>query len=202
MFTGIVEHLATVVSIAKPPEKTASIHLNLGKTGKGVRPGDSVCINGVCLTATGKRGSIISFDIIQETIRVTNLGELVKGSKVNVERSLLLSDRIGGHFVTGHVDGTGKIAGQEQMADGSAKTWIESGPGLASMMVPKGPVAVDGISLTLVDVKENSFSVCLIPHTLSTTNLAYKTKGALVNIETDIVGKYVKKSMEDMSHRF
>ncbi len=202
MFAGIVEHLATVVSIASPPRKTASMKLNLGKSGKGVRPGDSVCINGVCLTATGKRGGIISFDVIQETLRVTNLGELVKGSKVNVERSLLHSDRIGGHFVTGHVDGTGKIAGVEQMADGSVKTWIESGTGLASMMIPKGSVAVDGISLTLVDVKEDSFSVCLIPHTLSTTGLAYKTKGATVNIEVDIIGKYVRKSIEQMNHRF
>ncbi len=202
MFAGIVEHLATVISIAEAPGKTASIKLNLGKSGKGVRPGDSVCINGVCLTATGKRGGIISFDVIQETLRVTNLGELIKGSKVNVERSLLLSDRIGGHFVTGHVDGTGKIAGLEQMADGSVKTWIESATGLASMMIPKGSVAVDGISLTLVDVKEDSFSVCLIPHTLSTTNLAYKTKGATVNIEVDMIGKYVRKSMEEIKNRF
>ncbi len=202
MFAGIVEHLATVVSIAKPPGKTASIQLNLGKSGKSVRLGDSVCINGVCLTATGKRAGIISFDLIEETLRVTNLGELAKGSKVNVERSLLLSDRIGGHFVTGHVDGTGKIAGLEQMADGSVKALIESGTGLASMMIPKGSVAVDGISLTLVDVKEDSFSVCLIPHTLSTTNLGHKAKGATVNVEVDMIGKYVRRSMEEMKNRF
>lgn len=201
MFAGIVEHLATVISIAKPTRKAASIQLSLGKSGKGVKPGDSVCINGVCLTATRKRGSIISFDVIQETLRATNLGELVKGSKVNVERSLLVSDRIGGHFVTGHVDGTGKIVGLEQMADGSVKTRIECGTGLASMMIPKGSVAVDGISLTLVDVTDNSFSVCLIPRTLSTTNLAHMAKGATVNIEVDMLGKYVKKSIEQMSRR-
>lgn len=201
MFAGIVEHLATVISIAKPAGKTASIQLNLGKAGKGVRLGDSVCINGVCLTATGKHRAIISFDVIQETLRVTNLGELVKGSKVNIERSLLLSDRIGGHFVTGHVDGTGKIAELEQMGDGSVKAWIESGTALASMMIPKGSVAVDGISLTLVDVTDDSFSVCLVPHTLSTTNLGYKAKGVTVNIEVDMIGKYVRKSIEQMNLR-
>ena len=201
MFAGIVEYLATIISITKPPGKAASIQLNLGKSGKDLRRGDSVCINGVCLTATGKRRGIISFDVIQETLRITNLGELVKGSKVNIEKSLMLSDRIGGHFVTGHVDGTGKIAGLEQMADGSVKAWIESGTRLALMMIPKGSVAVDGISLTLVDVKEDSFSVCLIPHTLSTTTLAYKTKGATVNIEVDLIGKYVRKSIEQMNRK-
>ncbi len=202
MFAGIVEKLAPVALVTKPPGKTASIELDLGKSRNSVRIGDSLCINGVCLTAAGKRKGIIAFDVIEETLRVTNLGELVKGSKVNVERSLLVSDRIGGHFVTGHVDGIGKIAKVEQMADGSVKTWIETETKLASMMIPKGSVAVDGISLTLVDVKEDSFSVCLIPHTLSTTTLAYKTKGATVNIEVDMIGKYVRKSLEQMNLKF
>ena len=124
MFAGIVEKLASVVSVAKPHGKTAPIKLNLGRLGKAVRIGDSVCINGVCLTVTSKRKGIICFDVIEETLRVTNLGELVRGSRVNIERSLLLSDRIGGHLVTGHVDGTGKIARLEHMADGSVRTWI------------------------------------------------------------------------------
>ncbi len=199
MFAGIVEKLAPVVSVTKPSGKTASITLNLGESGKGVRIGDSVCINGVCLTVTSKRKGTISLDAIEETLRVTNLGELVEGSRVNIERSLLPSDRIGGHFVTGHVDGTGKIASLEHMADGSVKTWIETGSEIVSTMIPKGSVALDGISLTLVDVTEDSFSVCLIPTTLSMTTLGFKVKGASVNIEVDIIGKYVRKFVEQMN---
>jgi riboflavin synthase len=202
MFAGIVEKLAPVVSVTKPPGKAASIKLDLGKDESSVQIGDSVCINGVCLTAAGKRKGIIACDVIEETLRVTNLGELIKGSKVNVERSLRVSDRIGGHLVTGHVDGIGRITKAEQMADGSVKKWIETETKLASMFIPKGSVAIDGVSLTLVDVKEHSFSVCLIPHTLSATTLGYKTKGATVNIEVDMIGKYVRKYLEQMNLKF
>jgi riboflavin synthase len=198
MFAGIVEQLTTVTSTSKTTGKAASIRLKLGASGKDVRVGGSVCVNGVCLTVTGIRKGVVSFDVIEETLRVTNLGELVKGSKANIERSLRFSDRIDGHVVSGHVDGTGKIARVQQMHDGSVKAWIETENRLTSMMMPKGSVAVDGISLTLVDVKDDSFSVCLIPHTLSKTTLGYKTKGATVNIETDMIGKYVRKSMEQM----
>lgn len=164
-----------------------------------MRRGDSLCVNGVCLTVTGIRKGVVSLSVIEETLRVTNLGELVKGSKVNIERSLRLSDRIGGHFLSGHVDCTGRITRLEQMPDGSVRTWIACEAGLTANMVPKGSVAVDGISLTLVDVNKNSFSVCLIPHTLSTTTLGYKTQGATVNIEVDMIGKYVRKSIEQLN---
>jgi riboflavin synthase len=199
MFAGIVEQLTTVISTSKPTGKTASIQLNLGTLRKGVRTGDSLCVNGVCLTVTRIRKGIVSLNVIEETLRVTNLGELVKGSKVNIERSLRLSDRIDGHIVSGHIDGKGKIARVQRMPDKSVKTWIETETRLTSMMIPKGSVAVDGISLTLVDVKDDSFSVCLIPHTLSKTTLGYKTKGATVNIEADMMGKYVRKSIEQMN---
>lgn len=199
MFAGIVEKQASVVSVTKPSGKNASIMLNLGKLANGVRLGDSVCVSGVCLTVTRKRKGIISFDVIEETLRVTNLGELVGGSRVNVERSLSLADGIGGHFVTGHVDGIGKIAGLEHVGDGSVKTWIETRSDIVSSMIPKGSVAVDGISLTLVDVNEDSFSVCLIPRTLSMTTLGSKSKGASVNIEVDSIGKYVRKFVEQMN---
>jgi riboflavin synthase len=200
MFAGIVEQLTTVVSTSKPKGGTASIRLKLGPTGKGVRMGDSVCVNGVCLTVTGIRKGVASVNVIEETLRLTNLGELVKGSKVNIERSLRFSDRINGHVVSGHVDGTGKIALVQQKPDGSVKTWIETETYLTSMMIPKGSVALDGISLTLVDIKNDSFSVCLIPHTLSKTTLGYKTQGATVNIEADMIGKYVRKSLEQMKN--
>lgn len=199
MFTGIVEKLANVISISKPPNKTASVRLKLGSSWKGVRRGDSLCVNGVCLTVTGIHNGVVSVNVIEETLRVTNLGELVKGSKVNIERSLRASDRIGGHFLSGHVDSIGKIAGVERMRDGSVKAWIACEADLTRNMVPKGSVAVDGISLTLVDVNKDSFSVCLIPHTLSTTTLGYKTEGATVNIEADMIGKYVRKSIEQLN---
>lgn len=198
MFAGIVEQLATVISTSKPPGKPASIQLKLGALGKDVRKGESLCVNGVCLTVTSNLKGIVSLSVIEETLRVTNLSLLVKGTKVNIERSLRASDRISGHFVSGHIDGIGRITRIEQMSDGSVKTWISTGTGLTSMMIPKGSVAVDGISLTLVDVKENSFSICLIPHTLSTTTLGYKTEGATVNIEVDMIGKYVRKAIEEI----
>lgn len=198
MFSGIVEKLAHVVGVEKRPSKNASIRIDIGKLADGVRIGDSVCVNGVCLTVTNKRKRIVSFDIIEETLRVTNLAQLTQGSKVNIERSLLLTDRIGGHLVTGHVDSTGKIAKAEKEADGSVKLWIQTEIELLSLMIPKGSVAVDGVSLTLVDVDEDSFSICLIPHTLSITTLSYKTKGDSVNIEVDMIGKYVRKSLKRM----
>jgi len=201
MFAGIVERLVPVISVTKPQAKTASIKLDLGKFGERVRVGRSVSVNGVCLTVTRKHRGIITMDVIEETLRVTDLGQLAKGTKVNVERALLPSDRIDGHFVTGHVDGTGRISRITEMADGSVKMWIRTGTELSSMMVRKGSVAVDGVSLTLVDVTEDSFSICLIPRTLTVTTLGRKKQGDLVNIEVDMIGKYVRKFMEEMNSR-
>lgn len=198
MFSGIVEKLASIVSVAKQSASSALIKVDLGKLARTVRVGESVSLNGVCLTVTGKRKGIVSFDVIEETLRVTNLGGLKKGSRVNVERSLLLNDRVDGHLVTGHVDGTGKISGAEKEVDGSVKLWMETEVELLSLMIPKGSVAVDGVSLTLVDITGDSFSVCLIPRTLSTTTLGYKSKGDSVNIEVDMIGKYVKRYLEQM----
>jgi riboflavin synthase len=196
MFSGIVEKLAPVVSVAKPPGRIASIRVDIGRLADGVKSGHSVCINGVCLTVANKSRGIVSFDVIEETLQVTNLRELAKGSRVNVERSLRSADRIGGHLLTGHVDGTGKINSVEKGADASVNLSIGTGVELLSYMVPKGSVAVDGISLTLVDINESAFSVCLIPRTSSMTTLGYKTKGDSVNIELDIIGKYVRRHLE------
>ena len=197
MFTGIVEKLAPVTSLRKLKGRTFSIALNLGdKFSSSVRIGDSIAVNGTCLTVTTRRGGVVVFDVIEETLQRTNLGKLSKGSKVNVERSLLLSDRIDGHLVAGHIDGVGKIQRTEKFADGSLKMWIAASPEIVSSMIQKGSVAVDGVSLTLVDVTQDSFSFCLIPHTLKNTTLGYKKRGDYVNIEVDMIGKFVRRLLE------
>jgi riboflavin synthase len=194
MFTGIVEKLAPVSSVKKTGAKTFEVKVDLGRRfGSSVKVGDSVAINGTCLTATAQDGGIVSFDVIEETLRMTCLGRLSTGSKVNIERSLTLSDRLSGHFVSGHVDGTGTILRREPQADGSVKVWIKAPPELLGLMVKKGSVAVDGVSLTLVDVTKSAFSFCLIPHTLACTTLGFKMSGDIVNIETDLLGKFVKR---------
>jgi riboflavin synthase len=198
LFSGIVEGLGKVVAVTKPKGNMVSISLDMGRFSESVRIGNSVSVNGVCLTVTSKRKKRVSFDVIEETLRLTNLGELVRGSRVNLERGLSLSSRIDGHLVTGHIDGTGVIEGTERMEDGSVKMWVQAGRKLAATMIPKGSVAIDGISLTLVDVAESSFSVCLIPHTLSKTTLGIKKQGQTVNIEADMIGKYVKKLVQQM----
>jgi len=201
MFSGIVEQLAPVISIEKLPGQIVSIKVDLGRLADETRRGDSVCINGVCLTATNKQGSVVSFDAIEETLRVTNLGTLVAGSKVNVERSLRLNDRVAGHFVTGHIDKTGTIFRVEKEQDGSLKMFIKTEQDVMMLMTRKGSVAVDGISLTVVDVTKDAFSVCLIPTTLSLTTLGYKREGDIVNIEADMIGKYVMRYLNEISPR-
>jgi len=197
MFSGIVEQLAPVVSVEKTPGRSASIKVDLGALAGETRRGDSVCVNGVCLTATGKQGSVVSFDAIEETLRVTNLGSIVEGSKVNVERSLRLNDRVAGHFVTGHIDKTGTIFRVEKEPDGSLKMFIKTDSDVVMLMTRKGSVAVDGISLTVVDVSKDVFSVCLIPTTLSLTTLGSKREGDIVNIEADMIGKYVMRYLNE-----
>jgi len=193
MFTGIVEKLGTVISTSHLRGKTYCMRIDLGKMSKTARIGDSIAINGVCLTVTGKRGTVASFDVISETLKRTDLGTRVPGSKVNIERSMRIEDRISGHFVSGHIDGTGRISRVTTQKDGSIKMWITVPRKLTTMMVEKGSVALDGISLTLVDVTEQQISVCLIPHTLKITTLGFKKESDLVNIEADLVGKYVLK---------
>lgn len=199
MFSGIVEKLAPVASVERMKGKSTSIGVALGKLAKDAKVGESIAVNGVCLTVTRKRGDTVWFDVIEETLRRTNLGDLSKGTRVNIEKSLLLSDRIGGHLVIGHIDGKGRIAKVEPEVDASVKMWIETGVELVAQMIPKGSVAVDGISMTLVDVRENSFSICLIPHTLAITTLGYKKPGDYVNLEVDMIGKFVRKFLEEMN---
>jgi riboflavin synthase len=156
-----------------------------------VKIGDSIAVNGVCLTATTDQGSIV-FDVSPETMKSTNLGELKVNQKVNLERALRLSDRLGGHIVTGHVDAVGKI--RERRPEGEYTFYtFDAPPEVLRYIVKKGSVAIDGISLTVTGLDSGSFSVAIIPHTLTATNLGDKNKGSSVNIEIDIIGKYVEK---------
>ena len=191
MFTGIIEGMARVISTTKSRSGADTIiRVRLGKLVQGLRRGDSVCINGACLTATKISKGEAEFEMVSETIRRTNLGQTRSGEMVNVERSLRVGDRLEGHFVLGHVDGTGVI---EDIKKTSSETtiWIKLERELIKYVVPKGSIAVDGVSLTLVGVEDNRVSVSLIPHTMKVTTLGMRHRGDRVNIETDILGKYV-----------
>ncbi len=191
MFTGLIEALGTVRRITVEGEG-----LSLVIAAPAIAPelsiGESVAINGACLTVVEYDAETCRFQAGPETLRRTNLGDLVAGDRVNLERSLRLSDRLGGHFVQGHVDGLGRIAEKIRQGDWEL-AWFSCPPELAAQMVPKGSVAVDGVSLTLVDVSADCFSVALIPHTLTNTTLGLKKPGAAVNLETDLLAKHVWK---------
>ena len=191
MFTGIVEGIGIIKKFEKKTNtrSAAKMKVDLGNLAKRLKAGHSVAINGVCLTVTKISKGEAEFEMIGETIRKTDLGKLESGDKVNIERSLKVGDRMEGHFVLGHIDGTGKIINIEKLPK-EIKLWIELTNDLTKYVVKKGSIAIDGISLTLVDVIKNKISVCIIPHTMETTNLDSKKIGDKVNIETDILGKY------------
>ncbi len=192
MFTGIIEGLGNIVQFNKSATRrsAATMKINLGKLAKGLKIGDSVSINGVCLTAIKISSALAEFEMIGETIKKTNLGYLKNGDKVNIERSLKVGDRLEGHFVLGHVDGIGIISKIEEHVN-EIKLWINVSKELSKYIVEKGSITVDGISLTVVDSMHNKFSVTIIPHTMEVTNLGYKKIGDKVNIETDVLGKYI-----------
>jgi riboflavin synthase len=199
MFTGLVETMGSVASVKKTGN---GIRLSLGPlTGFEVNAGDSISINGVCLTVTKNSKGVsqytpadseLAFDVSPETMRSTNLGELKAGDQVNLERALKLSDRLGGHIVTGHVDGVGVIKGKSQAGEYTFYSF-QSSPEILKYLVKKGSIAIDGISLTVVELDNTSFSVAIIPHTLKATNIGNKGIGSKVNLEVDIIGKYVEK---------
>ena len=166
--------------------------------------GDSIAVNGVCLMVVSKKDGDLSFDLSDETLRSTNLGDLHTGSRVNIEESLRPDSKIGGHFVTGHVDATGKIRSKVNIGE-IWKFEVEAPPQVMQFIVEKGSVAVDGISLTIVDILKNGFSLVIIPHTAKLTTLGLKGPGDTVNIEADILGKYVAKFLQtrpDKNSRF
>jgi len=195
VFTGIVEGMAKVKSVSKSKRGAdTSMRVKLGKLGRGLKEGDSVCINGACLTATKLSKGEAEFEMVAETIRRTNLGSAKPGDYVNVERSLKVGERLEGHFVLGHVDGTGTVDRIEKLPS-ETKVWIRLDSQLVKSVVEKGSIAVDGVSLTVVDVDGEKVSISLIPHTLGVTTLGMRKKGETVNIETDILGKYVNSNL-------
>ena len=194
MVTGIVEGVGKVEKITKDTKNRSAVQMtvNLGKHYKGLKIGQSVALNGVCLTVTKLSKPRCVFEMIEETTKKTDLGNLKPGGIINIERSLKAGDRLEGHFVLGHVDGVGTIT-KIQKKPKEVQVWFEVPKNLAKYVVKKGSIAIDGISLTVVDVKKNLASVCLIPHTIEVTNFQTRTVGDKVNIETDILGKYILK---------
>jgi riboflavin synthase len=192
MFTGLVEGQGVVREVL--PEG-AAVRLDLEMPAEfqsEVRLGESIALNGCCLTVVRFEGRLFSFQAGTETLSKTNLGTFKPGTLVNVERSLQVGARLGGHYVQGHVDGTGIVDRIEQDGEWTSM-WFQVPQDLTLQMVKKGSIAVDGISLTLVNVESTRFSVALIPHTLAVTTLGQRQVGDTVNIETDILGKYVQK---------
>ena len=193
MFTGIVEGIGVIREIADSTRRSATrITVDLGSHSDGLQTGQSVALNGVCLTAVNLSGTECVFEMIEETVAKTDLGNLKVGGVVNIERSLKVGDRLEGHFVLGHVDGVGIIQEINEKPD-EVSISVVVPKDLSRYIVQKGSVAIDGISLTVVDVRDNVVSVSLIPHTVDVTNFRTRKLGDRVNIETDILGKYIMK---------
>ncbi len=196
MFTGIIEGTGIIKSIVKIKDTDRSadsrIEIDLGKLSRGLQVGDSINVNGTCLTTTRIMKNKVCFEVVKETMKRTSLGMLEIGDHVNLERSLRISDRIEGHIVLGHIDGVGEIEDIVKKPS-ETKIWISVNKEIAKFLVSKGSVALDGISFTIVDVWKNKFSIALVPHTLAVTTFKNKLKGDKVNIEVDILSKYIAK---------
>lgn len=191
MFTGIIEEVGHVKSLHRGA-KSFTLEVEAEKVLEGTLVGDSIATNGVCLTVTSLTGHGFTADVMPETVSRTALGELVSGSPVNLERALSLQTRLGGHIVSGHIDGTGRIADRRQ-DDTALWLTIECDSKLLRYIIEKGSVTLQGVSLTVARVDERSFAVSLIPHTQAATTLHQAKVGDLVNIENDIIAKYVEK---------
>jgi riboflavin synthase len=191
MFTGIIQHVGSVDRITATPEGKR-LRLRLGPLTRHLAPGESVAVNGACLTASEIHNPCANFDVVRQTLARTTLGDLHPGDAVNLERAMRLDGRLDGHLVQGHVDGKARVE-RIDTAGGQWEMHFTAETRLTDQMVPKGSVALSGVSLTLVDVGEGTFSVALIPTTLSDTTLGTLGKGDAVNVETDVIGKYVQK---------
>lgn len=191
MFTGIIEEMGAVRSLQRSAG-AARLTVAASKVLEGTALGDSICVNGVCLTVVSLGAAEFSADVAVETLRVTNLGELRNGAKVNLERALQLSARVGGHLVSGHVDAVGRIRERREEGNGW-RVVFEAPEAVLRYVIRKGSVAIDGISLTVADVDASGFSVAMIPHTAKLTTLGFKAAGDTVNLESDIIGKYVER---------
>lgn len=196
MFTGIIEEIGRVFALRRQGTQAMEMTIGAQRVLDGVRLGDSIAVNGVCLTVTRfEAGRSFSVDVMPETMKRTNLGELQPGAPVNLERAMTPTSRFGGHFVSGHVDATGRVVSRTPVAN-AVLFEFAADESFLQQLVPKGSVAVDGISLTVVNVYSDRFSVSIIPHTLTNTILQYKQVGDTVNLESDMLGKYVRQYLQ------
>lgn len=191
MFTGLVEEVGVLESISGD-HQASQLVIRAQTVLEGVKIGDSIAVNGVCLTVTTHTAHHFQVDVMPQTLQHTNLRHLVPGQRVNLERALRLGDRLGGHLVSGHVDGTGTVLSRQEHAN-AVLFRIQTGPELLKYIMPRGSICLDGISLTVVDVEDSSFRVSIIPHTLAMTSLQDRQPGEQVNLEADMIGKYVER---------
>ena len=197
MFTGIIEEIGKIKSVSRG-SRSVVLEVAANKVLEDTRIGDSIATNGVCLTVTAIREGAFLADVMPETMHRSNLGDLHPGDRVNLERALCLNSRLGGHLVAGHIDGVGQITGQKK-DDNSIWITIASSPEILHYIIEKGSVAIDGVSLTVAEVNEREFKVSVIPHTQAQTTLTSKRIGETVNLENDMIAKYVEKWMNPAS---
>ena len=194
MFTGIVEEIGLVENVKKGPA-SASVTINAPAVTAGTKTGDSIAVNGICLTVTSLAGSTFTADIMHESLNRSSLSDLRRGCRVNLERAMAADGRFGGHIVSGHVDGTGIISAIRE-DDNAVWYTVKTSPAIMRYVVEIGSVTIDGVSLTVAAVTEDSFSVSVIPHTRQVTIMGDLRAGDKVNLENDIIGKYVEKFLK------
>ena len=202
MFTGIVETIGKVSKII-PNEKGETFIIEASKIMDDLKIGDSISVNGVCLTITKMEDPQFHLDLVPETLKLSTLGDLKENSSVNLERAITLSTRLGGHLLQGHVETVGVIVDKTEVGEGAELT-VAIDPNFLKYCIPKGSIGLDGISLTIANLNENFIKIAIIPHTLEHTNLGIKTTGDSLNVETDIVGKYIERliNIEDLDEDF
>ncbi|MGJ7909773.1 riboflavin synthase [Neobacillus sp. LXY-1] len=199
MFTGIIEEIGIVSNVQRTGEAIV-LTIEAQKILEDVHLGDSIAVNGVCLTVTSFTGKQFTVDVMPESVRATSLNVIRRGSKVNLERAMAAGGRFGGHFVSGHIDGTGRIKSKKSY-ENAVYYEIETEPNILRYVILKGSIAVDGTSLTVFEVTETGFTLSLIPHTLSETVLGFKQTGDIVNLECDMISKYVEHYIQHFSKR-
>lgn len=193
MFTGIVEEVGTIKHIVSG-NNSGEIAIRASKVLEGTKLGDSISVNGVCLTVTNLQADGFTADVMPETMRRSNLGKLRTGSSVNLERAMAAGGRFGGHIVSGHIDGTGTIS-QFRREENAIWIYVKAVDSILDLIIPKGSICIDGISLTVAELGEDFFAVSIIPHTGEETTLLRHKVGDVVNLENDVIGKYVQKLM-------
>lgn len=199
MFTGIIEEVGVIEKIIRGIN-SVTFFISTNKILGDTRIGDSICTNGVCLTVTNIINNIFTADVMAETLKCSNLGQLRIGDKVNLERALCLNSRLGGHIVSGHIDGIGTISSINKV-DNSTEVVINTKQEILKYIIYKGSITIDGVSLTVAEVRQDEFKVCIIPHTANETILLSKQVGQTVNLECDILGKYVEKLLNIKSEK-